>query len=127
MKLTMKQARFCHEYMIDLNATQAAIRSGYSKRTAQRMGSENLSKPLISAEISRLQAEIGDKTSITIENTVNLIKDIVDRAFESEDHSNALKGSDMLMKYLGGYEKDKLLDIKPIKQELIFQVMPKVG
>ncbi len=111
--------------MIDLNATQAAIRSGYSPKTAKTIAGQNLSKLIIQQEIARLQSEIGDKTAITIENTVNLIKDIVDRAFESEDHSNALKGSDMLMKYLGGYEKDKLLDIKPVKQELIFKVMPK--
>lgn len=46
-KLTAKQRRFCNEYLIDLNATQAAIRSGYSKKTAQAIGWENLSKPLI--------------------------------------------------------------------------------
>lgn len=44
-KLTAKQQRFCDEYLIDLNATQAAIRAGYSKRTANRIASENLLKP----------------------------------------------------------------------------------
>ena len=43
-KLTAKQKRFCDEYLIDLNATQAAIRAGYSKKTARVIGQQNLSK-----------------------------------------------------------------------------------
>ena len=40
-KLTHKQEKFCHEYMIDMNATAAALRSGYSKKTARAIGYEN--------------------------------------------------------------------------------------
>lgn len=43
-KLTPKQQRFCDEYLIDLNATQAAIRAGYSKKTAKEIGTQNLTK-----------------------------------------------------------------------------------
>jgi phage terminase small subunit len=43
-KMTPKQKRFCDEYLIDLNATQAAIRAGYSKKTAYAIGIENLKK-----------------------------------------------------------------------------------
>ena len=46
-KMTNKQKRFCDEYLIDLNATQAAIRAGYSKKTARAIGQENLTKPVI--------------------------------------------------------------------------------
>lgn len=53
-KLTSKQEMFCLEYLIDLNATQAAIRAGYSEKTAQRIASENLSKPLIQERIDTL-------------------------------------------------------------------------
>jgi phage terminase small subunit len=53
-KLTKKQETFCREYIIDLNMTQAAIRAGYSEKTAQRIGSENFSKPLIQSRISEL-------------------------------------------------------------------------
>lgn len=45
--LTDKQQRFVDEYLIDLNATQAAIRAGYSEKTAKEIGSENLTKPNI--------------------------------------------------------------------------------
>ena len=56
-KLTDKQKRFCDEYLIDLNATQAAIRSGYSKKTANRIGTENLSKPVIKEYIAERMAK----------------------------------------------------------------------
>ena len=45
MGLTKKQKRFIDEYLIDLNATQAAIRAGYSEKTARSVGAENLTKP----------------------------------------------------------------------------------
>lgn len=51
-KLTAKQQRFCDEYLIDLNATQAAIRAGYSRKTAYRTGADNLRKPQIEKYIA---------------------------------------------------------------------------
>lgn len=56
-KLTAKQQRFCDEYLIDLNATQAAIRAGYSKKTAYSIGVENLKKPEIKKQIDERMAE----------------------------------------------------------------------
>lgn len=55
--MTEKQKRFCDEYLIDLNATQAAIRAGYSERTAYSIGTENLRKPEISAYINSRMEE----------------------------------------------------------------------
>lgn len=56
-KLTAKQRRFCNEYLIDLNATQAAIRAGYSEKNARNIASENLAKPNIKAYIDERMAE----------------------------------------------------------------------
>lgn len=56
-KMTAKQRRFCDEYLIDLNATQAAIRAGYSKRSAKQIGEENLSKPDLDKYIKSRMAE----------------------------------------------------------------------
>lgn len=56
-KLTAKQQRFCDEYLIDLNATQAAIRAGYSEKNARNIASENLAKPNISEYIKKRMAE----------------------------------------------------------------------
>lgn len=65
MALTPKQERFVAEYLIDLNATQAAIRAGYSKRTAKQAGSENLSKPDLAKAIEAAQAARAQRTEIT--------------------------------------------------------------
>jgi phage terminase small subunit len=56
-KMTPKQQRFCDEYLIDLNATQAAIRAGYSEKNARNIASENLAKPNINAYITDRMAE----------------------------------------------------------------------
>lgn len=55
--LTEKQQRFCNEYLIDLNATQAAIRAGYSGRNARNIASENLAKPNIQKYIAERMSE----------------------------------------------------------------------
>lgn len=57
MAMTKKQQRFCDEYLISLNATQAAIKAGYSKKNANNIASENLAKPNIKAYIEQRMAE----------------------------------------------------------------------
>ena len=61
MKLTEKQKRFCDEYLIDLNATQAAIRAGYSQKTAYSIGIENLKKPVIRNYIDERLKQLEDE------------------------------------------------------------------
>ena len=55
--MTKKQQRFADEYLIDLNATQAAVRAGYSAKTARQIGAENLTKPAIREYIEKRMAE----------------------------------------------------------------------
>ena len=62
--LTPKQQRFVEEYLIDLNATQAAIRAGYSEKTAKEIGSENLTKPNIAKAIQEAQNKRTEQTQI---------------------------------------------------------------
>lgn len=62
--MTKKQKRFVEEYLIDLNATQAAIRAGYSPHTAKDIGCENLAKPNIAAAVSQAMAERSRRTGI---------------------------------------------------------------
>lgn len=68
-KMTAKQKRFCDEYLIDLNVTQAAIRAGYSKRTAYAIGQENMKKPMLKEYIEKRMAEkeaalVADQTEV---------------------------------------------------------------
>ncbi|AZA82180.1 terminase small subunit [Chryseobacterium lactis] len=78
MNLTDKQKRFCEEYLIDLNATQAAIRSGYSSDNARQIGSENLSKLDIQNYISELQEKKSQELDIT---QTKVLQELVKIAF----------------------------------------------
>jgi phage terminase small subunit len=60
--LTPKQHRFVEQYLLDLNATRAAIRAGYSRKAARQQGAENLSKPVIKAAIEAAKAERRKRT-----------------------------------------------------------------
>ena len=64
-KLTAKQQRFCDEYLIDLNATQAAIRAGYSEKNADKIGHELLGKTRVSEYIAERKADRIERTEIT--------------------------------------------------------------
>lgn len=65
--LNDKQERFCRQYVIDLNGTQAAIRAGYSKKTAHEQAAQLLAKLSIQNRVNELQSKIADKLEITAE------------------------------------------------------------
>lgn len=76
--MTAKQKRFVEEYLIDLNATQAAIRAGYSPDSAADIGSENLRKPDIRARIDKAMAERSKRTGI---NQDRVLQELAKLAF----------------------------------------------
>ena len=105
MKLNPKQSRFVEEYLVDLNATQAAIRAGYSEKTANRTGPENLSKPVIADAIQIAQAERSARTQITVDKVLTDIELIKQDAMQSEagrmiNHAAALKACELQGKNL---------------------------
>jgi phage terminase small subunit len=120
--LTDKQKRFCDEYLIDLNATQAAIRAGYSKKTAYAIGEENLRKPEIVAEIQVCMKRLSERTEISQEKVLNElakigffdIRKLLDTQgnpiplHELDDHTAAaIAGLDILEEY-DGTGKDRI-------------------
>ena len=98
--LTAKQALFCKEYLLDLNATQAAIRAGYSEKTACAIGTENLRKPNIADFIQKAMDERSESTGITADYVLNGIKELTDNLAVSEDPKSAYKGYELLGKHL---------------------------
>lgn len=76
MKLTPKQKRFADEYIKTGNATQSAIEAGYSKKTAQVIGAENLSKPMVKSYIEESMAEIASKRVMSYTEAVELLTGI---------------------------------------------------
>lgn len=63
--LTAKESRLVDEFLIDLNGTAAAIRAGYSPKSANQIAAETLAKPSVAAEVARRQAELAKRTEIT--------------------------------------------------------------
>ena len=76
-RLTQKQQRFVDEYIISGNATQAAIKAGYSKRSAQQTGAENLLKPVIKAEIDRRNAEIKSAKTADMQEVMEYLASVM--------------------------------------------------
>ena len=76
-KLTDKQKMFCKEYLIDLNATQAAIRAGYSKKTASVIANENLIKPYIQNRITELKESRSNRIEMTSDGVLKELKNWV--------------------------------------------------
>jgi phage terminase small subunit len=125
-KLTPKQEQFCQEYIIDLNSTHAAIRAGYSEKTASVIGCENLIKPNIANRLSELKKDRSEKVGVNQEMVLNnLIKAMRISLGEEDSHvvgnvdgmitsvplkktdvASFLKVQDMLAKHIGLYEKD---------------------
>lgn len=130
--LRPKQQRFVEEYLIDLNATQAAIRAGYSAKTAAVIGAENLIKPYIQKAIQEAQNKLTERTEITQDYVLTNIKKVIERCMQQEavqardgspllvegpegdlaclfefKETGALKGLELLGKHLGMF-KDKI-------------------
>lgn len=69
--LTPKQKRFVEEYLIDLNATQAAIRAGYSEKTAGQIGAEYLKKPHIGQAVAHGIMKASEKAEVSVQDVIN--------------------------------------------------------
>ena len=105
--LTPKQQRFVEEYLIDLNATQAAIRAGYSEKTAKEIGSENLTKPNIAKVIAEAQEKLSNKAQVTVEMVVQGLLNEAKDLSEGSTQSARVSAWAHLGKHLGMF-KDKI-------------------
>ena len=109
-ELTPKQALFVKEYLIDLNATQAAIRAGYSNNRADAMGHENLRKPVIASAIQAAMDARSLKVELTAADVlrdINAVKaDAMRKTYDKEgnevmaNHTAALKALELQGKHL---------------------------
>ncbi len=125
--MTNKQTIFVAEYIKDFNATQAAIRAGYSEKTAGAIGAENLTKPEIQEAISTAMSERAKRTELTQDYIVSNLMEIVSRTMQATpvirkgeqltdengqgvwefDAKNALRALELLGKHLGMFS-DKI-------------------
>ncbi len=97
--MTKKQKRFVEEYLIDLNATQAAIRAGYSKKTAASIAWELLEKPDIREFIGQKQEEARANATITVDGIVDQLQEIASNVLAKD--SDRIRALELIGKYLG--------------------------
>lgn len=81
-KLTDRQKEFVRQYLVDLNATQAAIRAGYSERTASRIGPELLGKTCVREAIEKAQVKRAQRVEVTQDYVINNLVEIVERTMQ---------------------------------------------
>jgi phage terminase small subunit len=127
MALTAKQSAFIDEYMIDLNASQAAIRAGYSAKTAEWIGPQLLKKSHVAEEIAKGMAKRQIRTDLTADQVlanIDLIrKDAMRDAFDKEgnqtmlNHAAALRACELLGKHMGMFGDKMALTIESTPEE----------
>lgn len=119
-KLSDQHERFCQEYMIDLNQTQAAVRAGYSEDSARNQGYRLMNEPGVIARINELKRERAERTLIDADYVLHTIRDTIERCRQAEqvmewdpiakemvptgewkfEHMGVLKGCELLGKHL---------------------------
>lgn len=124
VKLRDKQRRFVEEYLVDFNATQAAIRAGYSHKTAGKIGTENLQKPAIQSAIKAAQAQLSKKTELTREMIVAGLRKEAEFYEDGSTHGARVKAWEVLGKHIGMFEQGGSANDdkpQPIKVEIVRQ------
>ena len=109
MALTKKQKAFIQEYLVDLNATQAAIRAGYSIKTATKIASENLTKPDIQKAVQAALKAREKRTEVTQDYVIAKLREIVEKdASDGPDselkYANKIRALELLGKHTGAFD-----------------------
>lgn len=116
--LTAKQQAFVNEYLVDKNATQAAIRAGYSAKTAASIGEENLRKPEIRAAVDEALAKIAEKTETEAEWIRRRLKEEATDFTEFASHSARIRALELLGRINGVFELDNEQQKPPVVREI---------
>lgn len=131
--LTDQQRMFVQEYIVDLNSKQAAIRSGYSPRSAEQQGSRLLSNAKVQIAIRKAQAGLQRRTQVTQEWVVNGIVENITRCMQAEpildrdgnptgvykwEPNAANKGYELLGKHLGMFTDKIDMRVTSVEQLL---------
>lgn len=98
--ITDKQERFIAEYLVDGNATRAAIAAGYSERTAARIGSELLARPHVRAAVTEGRKRIAAKLELTAEKVLTDLDRLAMKAEKAGKFSDAIRARELQGKHL---------------------------
>lgn len=126
-RLTIKQERFIAEYIVDGNATRAAITAGYSERTAARIGSELLTKPTIKEEIFKALTDQQKRTLITADANLCAIERLAQKAEDAGEWAPAIRARELIGKHYRSFadkveltgQKDGPIEFTEIRRTVI--------
>lgn len=96
MAISPKQRHFIREYVVDMNATRAAIAAGYSEKTARAQGSALLTKVDIQQAVAKTKERQFKRVEINGDEVLATIKRLMDEAADDGDRANALKAAELL-------------------------------
>lgn len=99
--LSIRQKQFCEEYLVDLNATQAVMRSGYKTKYPNRIAFQLMENPAVRIAIDGLRAERSKGTDVTKDFVLRGIQKAIRMAEESENLNALLRGHELLARHLG--------------------------
>lgn len=130
--MTPRQEKFCVEYLIDLNATQAAIRAGYSKRTADRIANQNLRKLEIQSRIKKMRDEYYDKTIMSAKEVEYLLSkagrgELKEEVVVVEGVGDGFSESKIIKKRLSAKDRIKALELMGKRHHLFEDQNSKTG
>ena len=112
MALTAKQQAFCENYVANgFNATQAAISAGYSEKTANVMGAENLSKPYIAEYITSFKEKASERAIVTVSDVVGWLSKEAKGEGEDTSSSARVSACKTLTDYTGGFDNNKVTSV----------------
>ena len=117
--LTPKQTRFAEECLVDLNATQVAIRAGYSENTAAEQGYQLLHKTSVQDQISDLQAEVRERTEVTVDSVIAKLELLRDEAVRRGQMGPAIRAEELRGKTIGAFRYTADLTVKLSRAEII--------
>lgn len=130
--MTPRQEKFCVEYLIDLNATQAAIRAGYSRRTADRIANQNLRKLEIQSRIKKMRDEYYDKTIMSAKEVEYLLSkagrgELKEEVVVIEGIGDGFSESKIIKKHLSAKDRIKALELMGKRHHLFEDQNSKTG
>ncbi|MDR2647635.1 MAG: terminase small subunit [Oscillospiraceae bacterium] len=99
--LNARQERFCREYVTDYNGTQAAIRAGYSVKTANEQAAQLLAKLSIQEHIAQLQKQVTKRLCLSEDRVIQELVRIQERALEVRAYPSAIRALELIGKHIG--------------------------
>lgn len=120
-KLTQQRKRFVDEFLVDMNGAQAAIRAGYSKKSAALMAYKLSKMPVVAAEIEAGMSKLREKMEITKFDLLQSYLDIRDKALEKGRLNDAIRCNDSIAKIMGlnAPERQEVTQIDKIEIEVV--------